>query len=107
MLAVASEVPVERGTADAEGLSDLGRALAAGTAWKPFLHHITKGQPQARRTAALKIPRKLPRVLTAAEMQAILDACDPQFLPQHHQQRQQVIQISPPPRPAASSGWPR
>jgi integrase len=47
-----------------------------GTAWKPFLHHITRGQPQARRTVALKAPRKLPRVLTLAEMQAILDACD-------------------------------
>jgi integrase len=33
-------------------------------------------QPQARRAVALKIPRKLPRVLTVAEMQAVLDACD-------------------------------
>ena len=62
---------------------DLGELLVTwqpagrrGTAWKPFLHHITKGQPQARRTVALKAPRKLPRVLTVAEMQAILDACD-------------------------------
>jgi integrase/recombinase XerD len=47
-----------------------------GTAWRPFLHHITKGQPQARRTVALKVTRKLPRVLTVVEMQAILDACD-------------------------------
>ena len=30
---------------------------------------------QARRTVALKVSRKLPRVLTVAEMQAILDAC--------------------------------
>ena len=43
--------------------------------WKPFLHHISKGQPAARRTIALKTPRKLPRVLTADEVQAILDAC--------------------------------
>jgi len=34
------------------------------------------GEPQARRTVALRAPRKLPRVLTLAEMQAILDACD-------------------------------
>jgi integrase/recombinase XerD len=47
---------------------------AAG--WKPFLHHITKGEPQARRTIALKVPRKLPRVLTVSETQAILDACE-------------------------------
>ena len=44
--------------------------------WKPFLHHISKSRPQARRAVALKAPRKLPRVLTAAEAQAILDACE-------------------------------
>jgi site-specific recombinase XerD len=44
--------------------------------WRPFLHHISKGQPVARRAIALKTSRKLPRVLTAAEVQAILDACD-------------------------------
>jgi integrase/recombinase XerD len=44
--------------------------------WKPFLHHIAKGKPQARRTIALKTPTKLPRVLTVFEVQAILDACD-------------------------------
>jgi integrase/recombinase XerD len=62
---------------------DLGELLVTwqpagqrGTAWRPFLHHITMGEPQARRAVALKVPRKLPRVLTVAEMQAILDACD-------------------------------
>ena len=61
---------------------DLGELLVTwqparrGAAWKPFLYHITKGQPQARRTVALKAPRKLPRVLTVAEVQAVLDACD-------------------------------
>ena len=62
---------------------DLGELLVTwqpagrrGTAWRPFLHHITKGQPRARRAVALKAARKLPRVLTVAEMQAILDACD-------------------------------
>lgn len=44
--------------------------------WKPFLHHISKGEPQARRTIALKAPKKLPRILTVTEMQSILDACD-------------------------------
>jgi site-specific recombinase XerD len=43
--------------------------------WKPFLHHISKGQPAARRTIALKASRKLPRILTADEVQTILDAC--------------------------------
>jgi integrase len=43
--------------------------------WKPFLHHISNGQPAGRRAICLKAARKLPRVLTAAEVQAILDAC--------------------------------
>jgi integrase/recombinase XerD len=44
--------------------------------WKPFLHHISKDKPQPRRTITVKAPRKLPRILTVTEMQAILDACD-------------------------------
>src|SRR5450432_2518084 len=43
--------------------------------WKPFLHHISKGKPYRGRAISLKAPRKLPRILTVAEMQAILDAC--------------------------------
>jgi integrase/recombinase XerD len=44
--------------------------------WKPFLHHLSKGKPQARRAISLKAPGKLPRVLTVAEAQAILNACE-------------------------------
>jgi integrase/recombinase XerD len=44
--------------------------------WRPFLHHISKGVPQPRRVITLKAARRLPRVLTVAEVQAILDACD-------------------------------
>ena len=43
--------------------------------WKPFLHHISKVKPSARRAISFKAPKKLPRVLTAAEVQAILNAC--------------------------------
>ncbi len=43
--------------------------------WKPLLHHISPGKPQPRRTIALRAPKKLPRVLSTIEMQAILDAC--------------------------------
>jgi site-specific recombinase XerD len=46
-----------------------------GTAWRPFLHHISKSQPRRRSEVRLKAPRKQPRVLVAAEAQAILDAC--------------------------------
>ena len=44
--------------------------------WKPFLHHISKGRPQPRRTITMRTAKKLPRVLTVVEVQAILDACD-------------------------------
>jgi integrase/recombinase XerD len=62
--------------------ADVGELLTTWQAggrrggWKPFLHHISKGRPQARRTIAVKAPKKLPRVITAGEMQAILDACE-------------------------------
>jgi integrase/recombinase XerD len=48
----------------------------AGGGWKPFLHHLSKGRPVPQRTIALKVPKKLPRVLTAGETQAVLDACE-------------------------------
>ena len=44
--------------------------------WRPFLHHISKGQAQSRRETRLKAPRKQPRILAPAEVQAILDACE-------------------------------
>lgn len=44
--------------------------------WKPFLHHISRGAPQPRRTITVRTAKKLPRVLTVVEVQAILDACD-------------------------------
>ncbi|MFI6360494.1 site-specific integrase [Streptomyces sp. NPDC050743] len=62
---------------------DLGELLTTwqpagrrSTAWKPFLHHVTKGRPQQRRAISLRTAKKLPRILTAAEAQAILDACE-------------------------------
>lgn len=62
---------------------DLGELLTTwqpagrrSTAWKPFLHHVSKGRPQQRRAISLKTDRKLPRILAAAEAQAILDACE-------------------------------
>ena len=60
--------------------AEVGDLLAAWRAggrggWKPFLHHISKGGPYRGRVLAVKVPRRLPRILTAAEVQAILDAC--------------------------------
>jgi integrase/recombinase XerD len=51
-----------------------GRRSSA-TSFKPFLHHITKGEPQRRRTIKLKASPPRPKVLTARQAQAILDAC--------------------------------
>lgn len=48
----------------------------SATSYKPFLHHVTKNQPQRRSVIKLKAPQSRPKVLTAAEAQAILDACD-------------------------------
>jgi site-specific recombinase XerD len=44
--------------------------------WRPFLHHISKSEPKPRRVVALKAPKKLPRVLTPTEVQAVLDGCE-------------------------------
>lgn len=61
---------------------DLGDLLVAwqptggrAVSWRPFLHHISKSSPSPGRAVSLREARKHPRVLTAAEAQAILDAC--------------------------------
>ena len=35
--------------------------------FKPFLHHTSKGKPYRGRAITLKVPKKLPRILTVAE----------------------------------------
>jgi integrase/recombinase XerD len=59
------------------GVSDLLAAWRIGGrgGWKPFLHHVTKGEPYRGRAITLKAEKKLPRILTVSETQAILDAC--------------------------------
>lgn len=53
-----------------------GRHRSAATSYKPFLQHIASGKPERTRTIKLKAGRKRPRVLTAAQAQTILDACE-------------------------------
>jgi integrase/recombinase XerD len=53
-----------------------GRRGGAVTAYKPFLHHVTKDKPEQRRAIKLKTPRHRPKLLTAQQVQTILDACD-------------------------------
>jgi integrase/recombinase XerD len=59
------------------GAGDLLAVWKAGGrgGWKPFLHHVSKGNEYRGRAITLKAPKKLPRVLAVAEAQAILDAC--------------------------------
>jgi integrase/recombinase XerD len=59
------------------GVGDLLAVWRTGSrgGWKPFLHHVSKGKPYRGRAISLRVPKKLPRILTVAEMQAILDAC--------------------------------
>jgi site-specific recombinase XerD len=58
------------------GVGDLLATWQAGGrgGWKPFLHHVSKGMHRGR-AVAVRAPKKLPRILTVAETQAILDAC--------------------------------
>jgi integrase/recombinase XerD len=60
-----------------DGPGDLLAVWRAGGrgGWKPFLHHVSRGKPYRGRAITLKAPRKLPRILTVAEAQAVLDAC--------------------------------
>ena len=60
--------------------AEVGDLLAAWRAggrggWRPFLHHVSKGKPCRGRAISLKVPAKLPRILTVAETQMVLDAC--------------------------------
>jgi integrase/recombinase XerD len=56
-------------------LVTLRPAGRGGSSWKPLLQHITKGKPQRRHMTALKQPDRQPKILTAQQVQAILDAC--------------------------------
>jgi len=61
------------------GVADLLASWQVGGSrggWKPFLHHISKSMPQRRRAVSLKAAKKLPRVLTPQQMQALLDSCE-------------------------------
>jgi integrase/recombinase XerD len=64
---------------------ELGRLLitmqpagrpGSATSYKPFLHHVTKRRSERRGMIRLKTSPARPKVLTAAEVQTILDACD-------------------------------
>ena len=57
-------------------MAPAGWGRSSVTSYKPFLHHITKGNPARRRTIKLAAPAPRPQVLTAVQAQAILDACE-------------------------------
>jgi integrase/recombinase XerD len=43
--------------------------------YKPFLHHVTKGQPVRRSRLRVRQPEMLPKTLSPGEVQQLLDAC--------------------------------
>ncbi|WP_436763304.1 tyrosine-type recombinase/integrase [Streptosporangium sp. V21-05] len=51
------------------------RGGGSSASYKPFLHHVTKSGLQRRRTIKLKSSKPRPKVLSAVEVQTILDAC--------------------------------
>ncbi|HZE16803.1 MAG TPA: tyrosine-type recombinase/integrase [Mycobacterium sp.] len=57
-------------------LQPANRRGGAATAYKPFLHHVTKTKPEQRRAITLKTVRSRPKIRTAQQVQTILDACD-------------------------------
>lgn len=56
-------------------VTELRPVRLRGLGWKPFLHHLAGGQPQRRRAIRLTTPRTHPTILTADQIQAIVDAC--------------------------------
>lgn len=57
-------------------LAPPGRGRSATRSYKPFLHHVTKGNSQRRRAITLAAPAPRPKILSAGEAQTILDACE-------------------------------
>jgi len=57
------------------GLTPPGKGWSSAASYKPFLHHVTKSHPQRRRTIKLAASSPRAQVLTAEQVQAILDAC--------------------------------
>jgi integrase/recombinase XerD len=58
-----------------ELVTELQPARRRRSGWKPFLYHLSGGRPERRRAVKLTTVRKQPTLITAAQMQAILDAC--------------------------------
>jgi integrase/recombinase XerD len=56
-------------------VTELQPARRRRSGWKPFLYHLSGGEPERRRAIKLTTPRKQPTILTAGQVQAILDAC--------------------------------
>ncbi|MBU3061934.1 site-specific integrase [Nocardia sp. NEAU-G5] len=56
-------------------VTELAPAQRRRSGWKPFLFHLSGGKPERRRTIKLAAARKRPTLITATQVQAILDSC--------------------------------
>jgi integrase/recombinase XerD len=52
-----------------------GRRRSSAGSYKPFLHHLSRGEPQRRWAVGLAVASSRPRVLSVREVQAVLDGC--------------------------------
>jgi len=57
-------------------MAPAGRSRSSVTSYKPFLAHITKHTAERRRAITLPAPVPRPQLLSAAQAQSILDACE-------------------------------
>ncbi len=51
------------------------RRFGAKSSYKPFLHHINKNRSLRHAVAHVRVTRRLPRVFSPQEVQALLNAC--------------------------------
>jgi integrase len=65
--------------ARASGLELAGRLVAwrrvSRGAYKPFLHHVSKGRPIPTRPIKLRAPKRIPKTLSTAQVATIVAAC--------------------------------
>lgn len=65
--------------ARASGLELAGRLVVwrrvSRGAYKPFLHHVSKGRPIPTRPVKLRVPKRIPKTLSTEQVAAILVAC--------------------------------
>ena len=58
-----------------EGVENYRYVNQKGSRYKPFLHHISKGNPSKTKLLKIKEPKTFPGCLTEQEVKTLIDAC--------------------------------